>query len=63
MQDTVVVRDWDVNSFHKQVLELEAQGYCSRRETYQITPEMNPETGVIVHLYTIELLGPSTRRT
>jgi hypothetical protein len=55
MQDVIVVREWDANSFHRRVLELEAQGYEARRDTYRISPEMNPETGNIVHLHTIEM--------
>jgi hypothetical protein len=37
------------------VLELEADGYVARKETYRITPEMDPETGKIIHLHTIEM--------
>jgi hypothetical protein len=56
MSDVIVIREWDADSFHRRVLELEAKGYVARRETYRITPEVNPETGEIVHLYAIELL-------
>jgi len=56
MGDVIVVREWDADSFHRRVLELESKGYIARRETYRITPEVNPETGEIVHLHTIELL-------
>jgi hypothetical protein len=31
------------------------QGYITRRESYRVTPEMNPETGRIIHLHTVEL--------
>ena len=55
MQDSIVVREWDADSFHRRVLELESQGYEARRDTYRISPEMNPETGDIVHLHTIEM--------
>jgi hypothetical protein len=58
MSDVIVVREWDADSFHRRVLELEAKGYVARRETYRITPEVNPATGEIVHLHAIELLGP-----
>lgn len=54
--DIKIVRDWDSDVFHQRVLQLESQGYTSRRETYRITPEMNPETGEVVHLHSIELL-------
>ena len=53
-----MIREWDADSFHRRVLELEEKGYLARRETYRITPEVNPETGEIVHLHTIELLRP-----
>jgi hypothetical protein len=55
MTDLVIVSEWDVDSFHKRVLELEAQGYMARRDSYRIMAEMNPETGQVLHLYTIEL--------
>jgi len=58
MSDVIVVREWDADSFHRRVLELEAKGYVARRETYRITPEMSPETGEIVHLHAIEMLRP-----
>jgi hypothetical protein len=56
--DVRIVRDWDVDLFHQRVLQLESQGYTSRRETYRITPEMNPETGEVLHLHSIELVRP-----
>ena len=52
---TLMVREWDANTFHRKVLTLEEQGYTARRETYRITAEMNPETGEVLHLHTIEL--------
>ncbi len=58
MSEIRIVREWDADTFHKKVLELEAQGYVSRRETYKITAEMNPETGLIVHLHSIEMHKP-----
>lgn len=51
----IVVNEWDADTFHRRVLDLELQGYVVRRETYRVTPEMNPETGRIVHLRTVEL--------
>ncbi len=54
-QPLVVVRDWDADVFHRRVLELETQGYTARRETYRIDPEVNPDTGEIVHLHSIEM--------
>jgi len=55
MENVIVVREWDADSFHRRVLELESQGYTARRDTYHINPEMNPETGNILHLHTIEM--------
>jgi hypothetical protein len=55
VSDAIFVRDWNVDAFHRQVLNLETQGYVARRETYCITPETNPETGEIIHLYMIEM--------
>ncbi len=55
MADIKLVREWDAESFHKKVLELEKQGYVSKRDTYKITAEMNPETGIIVHLHSMEM--------
>ena len=43
MSDAIFVRDWNVDGFHRQVLQLETQGYVARRETYRITAETNPE--------------------
>jgi hypothetical protein len=37
-------------------MELETLGYTSRKGTYQITAEMHPETGAIVHLHAIEMI-------
>ena len=55
MSDVLIVREWESEAFHQQVLGLEAKGYLARRETYSITPEMDPETGKIIHLYTVEM--------
>lgn len=51
-----IVRDWDVDAFHRRVLDFEAAGYTARRESYTVTPEMNPATGEISHLHSIELV-------
>ncbi len=61
MQDVILVREWDADQFHARVMELEKQGYVARRETYRVTPEMNPETGWITHLHSIELAKPGTK--
>jgi hypothetical protein len=55
MSDAILVRDWNVDDFHRYVLDLETRGYVARRETYRITPETNPETGEVIHLYVIEM--------
>jgi hypothetical protein len=55
-----IVREWDADLFHQRVLQLEAAGYTARRETYTITPEMNPDTGEVTHLHVIELVKPDT---
>lgn len=62
MNDPVLVREWSANEFHHRVLELEAQGYTARRETYRITPETNPETGAVSHLHVMELLPPESQQ-
>ena len=53
--NAVVISEWDADAFHRRVMDLELQGYVVRRETYRVIPEMNPETGRIVHLHTVEL--------
>jgi hypothetical protein len=58
MGEAILVREWAPDLFHQHVLELEKKGYLTRRESYTITPEVNPETGEITHLYSIELLPP-----
>lgn len=62
MNDLILVREWDPETFHRRVLELEAQGYAARRETYRIIPDMDPQTGKIVHLYSIELCKTEERQ-
>ncbi len=60
MSKVILVRDWDSEAFHRRVLDLEAEGYVARRETYSITPEMNPASGEIIHLYAIEMCKPDS---
>ena len=57
--NAIVVSEWDAEKFHRRVLDLELQGYAVRLETYRVIPEMNPETGQIVHLHTVELYQAS----
>ncbi|HYG98920.1 MAG TPA: hypothetical protein VD837_07300 [Terriglobales bacterium] len=54
--DLIVVREFDPDLFHERVIEMEGKGYVAKRETYKITPEMDPESGNIVHLHTIEMV-------
>jgi hypothetical protein len=55
MSQVKMVREWDVDEFHAKVLELEEKGWTSRRESYKIMAEMNPENGVVTHVHSIEL--------
>jgi len=57
MDKEILVREWDCSAFHKRVLELESEGYTARAESYVITPEMDPETGRIIHLYAVEMVA------
>jgi len=63
MSDVIIVREWGSEAFQRRVLELEAEGYVARQETYRITPEMDPETGRLTHLYTIEMRKPGLEET
>ena len=56
MEDTVLVYEWDSDAFHRRVMELQSKGYAPRDESYHISADVNPETGEIVHLHTIEML-------
>lgn len=53
--ETIMVREWDADLFHRRVLELEAAGYSARLDSYQVLPEMNPETGEVIHLRSVEM--------
>ncbi len=54
-EQVTIVREWDADVFHAKVMELEKQGWESRRDTYRVTAEMNPETGWVTHVHSIEL--------
>ncbi len=58
MAEVITVREWNADEFHRKVMELEAKGYVTRLDSYRILPEMDPETGVIVPLHSIELQKP-----
>lgn len=53
--ENITVREWDPEVFHRRVLELEAEGYTASLDSYQVLPEMNPETGEIIHLRIVEM--------
>ena len=59
MSDAIIIREWNADAFHRRVLDLEAQGYAARLDSYDIKPEVNPETGEVIHLRTIEMLAPN----
>lgn len=61
VDNLIMVREWDADLFHARVMELEKQGYVARRETYRIAAEMNPETGWISHVHSIELAKPDPK--
>jgi len=58
MSEVVQVREWGVDAFHKKVLQLESEGFVSRLESYRIVPEVNPDTGIVIHLHTMEMYRP-----
>ena len=60
MFEPLLVREWGGDAFHKRVLELEGRGFVAKLESYRITPEMNPETGEIIHLHSIEMFADAT---
>jgi hypothetical protein len=61
--NAIIVNEWDADTFHRRVLDLEQQGYVARRETYRVTPDTNPETGRIIHLHTVELYRATPGRS
>jgi hypothetical protein len=63
MADTIVISEWDADLFHQRVLEFERKGYVARRESYRITAEMNPETGIVSHVHSIELYREKANTT
>jgi len=58
MEDAIIVREWGAEEFHRRVLALEKQGYISRRETYTVLADINPDSGAVVHLHTMEMYRP-----
>ncbi|HKV39389.1 MAG TPA: hypothetical protein VJX67_09260 [Blastocatellia bacterium] len=55
MAEVVLVREWDSDTFHEKVAELEAKGWVFRDESYRILAEIDPESGAFLHLHTIEM--------
>jgi hypothetical protein len=55
MSQVTMVREWDADQFHAKVIELENKGWQTRQDSYKIIPEMNPETGIVSHVHSIEL--------
>ncbi len=58
MSEVMQVREWGVDAFHKKVLQLESEGFVSRLESYRIVPDMNPDTGIIIPVHTMEMYKP-----
>jgi hypothetical protein len=58
MSQVIQVREWDADAFHKKVLQLESEGFVSRLDSYRIVPDMNPDTGIVTHLHTMEMYKP-----
>jgi hypothetical protein len=55
MAEVIEIREWDADDFHRRVREMESQGYVAGRQSYRVIPEMNPETGRIIHLFVMEM--------
>lgn len=53
--ETITIREWEPEIFHRRVFELEAAGYVAILDSYQISAEMNPETGEIIHLRSVDM--------
>ncbi len=58
MSEVMQVREWGVDAFHKKVLQLESEGFVSRLESYRIVADVNPDTGIVTHLHTMEMYKP-----
>ena len=55
MDQITMVREWSSEAFHAKVLELEESGWQARLDSYLVIPEMNSETGYILHVHSIEM--------
>lgn len=54
-QESLLVIEWDADTFHAIVLGHEKQGYEALRDTYRILAETDPETGVVRHQHSIQM--------
>jgi hypothetical protein len=61
--EMISVREWDPDVFQRRVLELEAAGYTTCLDSYQVSAEMDPETGEVIHLRSVELCKMKQRTT
>ena len=61
--ETITVREWDADVFQHRVVELESSGYVARLDSYQVIPEMNPETGEVIHLRIVEMQKTRTSKS
>lgn len=57
-QESLLVMEWDADTFHARVLELEKQGYEALRDTYRILADTDPESGVVRHRHSIQMTRP-----
>jgi len=54
-ETTVTVIEWDPDAFHQRVAYWEALGYKVLLHTYEVKAEIHPETGEVMHQYSIAL--------
>lgn len=54
-ETTITVIEWDADVFHQRVANWEALGYKALMHTYEIKAEIHPDTGEVMHQYTIML--------
>ncbi len=59
--ETILVSEWGSDEFHAKVAEYEAKGYEAIRDSYRIRPETHPETGLVMHLHSIQMRKPASR--
>jgi hypothetical protein len=59
--ETILVSEWGSDAFHAKVAEYEAKGYEAIRDSYRIRPETHPETGLVMHLHSIQMRKTASR--